>query len=332
MNKIVVICGPTSTGKTSLAIRLCREISSKGRPASGWHGEVVSADSRQIYKYMDIGTGKRPTGMRNEELRIMEGDGYWIVNGVYIHLYDVVEPDKKFSVARFKDAATREIESIWRRGKVPFLVGGTGFYIAAVLGETKFPRVAPDWELRKDLETLSTAELFEKLQKLDPERAKTIDPKNPRRLVRAIEVASKKNVVAGLVPARREATTRVATTNVLKIGLISNRSVLYDRADAWAESIVNHGLLDEVRDLINRGYKNTEPLKGIIYQTAVEYLDEKITKEEMLERIKFDLHGYIRRQLTWFKRDKEIRWFDLSEPDFDKKVEEVVESYLETNC
>ena len=292
-------------------------------------GEIISADSRQLFKYMDIGTGKKPaiSRMKGTVPNHVVGEGFWVVGGIYIHLYDVVEPDRKFSVARFKDAATKEIESIWRRQKIPFLVGGTGFYLAAVLGETELPRISPDWELRKELEKLSTEELFEKIQKLDPERAKTIDPKNPRRLVRAIEVAaadsseprSDGGIRARLFP---------SSAKVLKIGLTAPREVLYDRADRWAEAIVNNGLLDEVRDLTNRGYKNTAPMQGIIYKTAADHLDGEITKEEMLQKIKFDLHGYIRRQLTWFKRDKEIKWFDLTESDFEKKVEKMVKSYL----
>jgi tRNA dimethylallyltransferase len=343
MEKIVVICGPTCTGKTSLGIKLCQKFSARGG------GEIVSADSRQIYKFMDIGTGKTPVpksqisnlksqkalrslppGGHNSNVKtddgIARGDGYWVVDGVYIHLYDVVEPDRKFSVARFKDAATREIESMWRRGKVPFLVGGTGFYLAAVLGEADFPRIAPDWKLRQELEKLSVEELFAKLQKLDPERAKIIDPKNPRRLVRAVEIALQQPFARPGLASARPGLTGV------KIGLTAPRKILYQRADDWSEAIVHNGLLAEVQDLINRGYRNAEPMKGIIYQTAVEHLGGKIGEEEMLQRIKFDLHGYIRRQLTWFRRDKEIKWFDISKAGFDRKVEEVVESYLETNC
>lgn len=314
MKKLVVICGPTCTGKTSLAVGLCQK----------FDGEIVSADSRQIYKFMDVGTGKLPlAGMKEKELRIKKGDGCWVVDGVYIHLYDVVEPDRKFSVARFKDAATKEIESMWRRKKVPFLVGGTGFYIAAVLGETEFPRVPPDWQLRQKLEKLSTAELFEKLKKLDSERAKTIDPKNPRRLVRAIEIAVQQSFARpGL------ANARPGLTDALKIGLTAPREVLYQRADAWAEAIINNGLIAEVRDLISYGYRDAPPMKGIIYQAAADHLNGESSKEEMLQKIKFDLHGYIRRQLTWFKRDKEIRWFDTTKTGFDLKVEELVESFL----
>jgi len=325
MNKLIVICGPTCTGKTSLGIKLCKK----------FNGEVVSADSRQIYKYMDIGTGKMPIEAQNSKRKaqnyssklkaIRKGDGYWIIDGVFIHLYDVAEPDKNFSVARFKDAAEKEIQSIWRRGKIPFLVGGTGFYIAAVLGEVEFPRVPPDWKLRRELEKLSTEKLFEKLKKLDPQRAETIDPKNPRRLIRAIEVAEWK-MEDGRWKMDTAGPTKLQT---LKIGLTAPRETLYQRADAWAEAIVNDGLLNEVRDLINCGYKGTPPMKGIIYQTAVEHLEGKISKEEMLQQIKFDLHGYIRRQLTWFRRDKTIEWFDLTDSGFDRRVEDVVKSYLE---
>lgn len=331
MSDLVVICGPTATGKTSLAIKLCQKL----------NGEIVSADSRQIYKFMDIGTGKLPIKTQsaklkaqnltqNSKLEIKKGDGYWIIDSVYIHLYDLVEPDKKFSVARFKDAAIKEIQSMWRRKKVPFLVGGTGFYIAAVLGEAEFPRVAPSGELRHRLEKLSREELYEKLKELDPARAKTVDAKNPRRLIRAVEIAA-----VGDSPERGPECKRAslfsspaAWPQITRIGLTAPREVLYHRADAWADSTVNNGLLGEVKDLINRGYKNAPPLTGIIYQTAVSHLDGKISKEEMLRRIKFDLHGYIRRQLTWFKRDQEIRWFDITQPNFDLETEEMVESLL----
>ena len=331
MEKLVVILGPTCTGKTSLAVRLCQK----------FNGEIVSADSRQIYKYMDVGTGKLPVPeSQNSNLKcqnymsnvktdgVTRGEGYWIINDVYIHLYDVVEPDRKFSVARFKDAATKEIESLWRRRKVPFLVGGTGFYIAAVLGETEFPRLAPDWPLRRELEKLSTAGLFAKLQKLDPERAKTIDPRNPRRLVRAIEIAINAPSGPRELHSINVPLADPSVADLLKIGLTAPREVLYQRADAWAEAVVNSGLLDEVQNLINRGYKEAPPMRGIIYQSALDYLDGKITKEEMRQKIKFDLHGYIRRQLTWFKRDKEIQWFDLTESDCGKKVEKMVGLFM----
>jgi len=300
---------------------------------------------------MDVGTGKIPvpksqnsklkTQSHNSNVKtdgVKKGDGHWIVDNVYIHLYDVVEPDRKFSVARFKDAATREVESMWRRQKVPFLVGGTGFYIAAVLGETEFPRIAPDWKLRRELEKLSTEELFEKLQKLDSERAKAIDSKNPRRLIRAIEIAAAGSpTAASSNPSGLDDSTRRVFPaavllggigRVLKIGLTAPREVLYQRADAWAEGIVNNGLLDEVQDLVHRGYRDTPPMKGIIYQTAIDHLDGKITKEEMTQKIKFDLHGYIRRQLTWFRRDREIKWHDITKSGFDLEVGNVVESYL----
>jgi len=313
--KLIVICGPTSTGKTSLAVKLCKK----------FNGEIVSADSRQLFKFMDVGTGKMPAISRKLGTvpNYTVGGGFWEVEGVKIRLYDVVEPDRKFSVARFKDAATKEIQSMWRRGKVPFLVGGTGFYMAAVLEETEISRVLPDWPLRRELEKLSTEELFAKLKKLDPERAKNIDPKNPRRLIRAIEIA------VSAADEEKPVGLGINGVEILKIGLTAPREHLYQNADAWAEGVVNDGLLEEVQNLIDRGYKNTPPMQGIIYQTAIDHLSGEISKEEMLQKIKFDLHGYIRRQLTWFKRDKEIKWFDLAKPDFDRRIGELVELHLE---
>jgi tRNA dimethylallyltransferase len=314
MNKLVVILGPTSTGKTSLAIKLCKKFSARGG------GEIVSADSRQVYKFMDIGTGKMPAGTGTVPV-LKRGDGVWTVDDVKIHLYDVVEPNKNFSVARFKDAAEKEIQSIWRRKKVPFLVGGTGFYIAAVLGESETAGVSPNWELRRQLEKLSVEELFEKLQRLDPKRSESIDRFNSRRLVRAIEIA-----LAGASP--KLSPDRPEPRSVLKIGLTAPREVLYQRADSWAEAIVSNGLIDEVKDLIRRGYKDAPPMNGIIYKTAIEFVDGKISKDEMRQRIKFDLHGYIRRQLTWFRKDKKINWLDITRPDFDPRTQKLVELFL----
>jgi len=164
--------------------------------------------------------------------------------------------------------------------------------------------VPPDFELRQELEKLSTPELFEKLRELDPERAEVIDSKNPRRLVRAIEV-----VAHGTCPAPNGAGGA--------------------RPDRKREVNVSRGaLVDEVYDLLERGYRETPAMKGIVYRTALDFVDQKITKAEMLKKIQFDLHGYIRRQLTWFRRDKAIRWFDITEPGFDKQVVGALRSKL----
>lgn len=321
---IVVILGPTCIGKTSLAMRLCRRFG----------GEVISADSRQIYKFMDVGTGKLPTG---ESALIERLPGTWKVNGVYVHLYDLTTPDRPFTVVDYAKRAKDEIESCWRRGKVPFLVGGTGFYIDVVLGKIAPSGVPPNPALRRELEKLSLEELVERLKKIDPKRLVTIDQHNKRRLVRALEVCIPE--VGGHIAttSTRSGTSCCRTcseksddSGSLIVGLMAERPTLYSKADRWAEKITSSGALEvEVRDLLARGYRESEPLKGIIYESAVDFVDGALSKEAMLERIKFDLHGYIRRQLTWFKRNKEIHWFDISNGGFDNEVEKFVGDYLD---
>lgn len=311
-NPLVVVCGPTSSGKTSLALRLCHEFG----------GEIISADSRQVYRHMDVGTGKLP--VTKSEIEIKKGNGMWEVGGIPVWLYDVVAPNQNFTVVEYGRRAVAEIEGCWRRGKIPFLVGGTGFYIDVVLGKSAVAGVPPDFELRRELEKLSTGELFEKLRVLDFQRAETIDPQNPRRLIRAIEVA-----VASSEGVTRRAVNCASTGYVHHFGLAAPRQVLYARADRWAEAIVSSGsLIDEVYDLLDRGYRETPVMRGIVYRTALGFVDQKVTRAAMLERIQFDLHGYIRRQLTWFKRDKTIHWVDISEPGFDKRVADALRSKL----
>jgi len=312
---------------------LCRE----------FDGEIISADSRQVYRHMDVGTGKLP--VMKSEIEIKKGNGMWEVGGTPIWLYDVVSPSQNFTVVDYARRAVAEIKSCWRRGKTPFLVGGTGFYIDVVLGKSTVAGVPPDFELRQELEKLSTPELFEKLRELDPERAEVIDSKNPRRLVRAIEVVAhgtcpapngaggarpdRKREVNSCLAGRRVASTLRGEKCILHFGLTAPRQVLYDRADRWAEAIVSRGaLVDEVYDLLERGYRETPAMKGIVYRTALDFVDQKIAKAEMLKKIQFDLHGYIRRQLTWFRRDKAIRWFDITEPGFDKQVVGALRSKL----
>lgn len=293
---LVVICGPTCTGKTFLAYNLCQK----------FNGEIVSADSRQIYKGMDIGTGKHTLEKGN----------------VKTHLQDIRNPDELLTAWEYLNLARATIEEIWNKDKLPFLVGGTGFYIDLVLGDKQVSSVPANPKLRKGLEKLPIQELFTKLVGLDPERAKNIDKHNPRRLVRAIEVALN----------RKESSIRLHKAQFgfcLKIGLTAPRDLLYERADSWVNAIVFDGLLEEVKTLRRLGYSNFDPLKGFIYKEVGEFLDKVLKKNEMVEKIKFAMHSYIRRQLTWFRKDKKIHWLDISEPGFDKEAENLVSSYID---
>ena len=325
---LVVILGPTSSGKTSLAISLCKK----------YNGEIISADSRQIYKYMDIGTGKVPVG---KDVSIDKMPGTWKVDGVYTHGYDWTVPGANFTVVEYARKAKEEIESCWRRGKIPFLVGGTGFYIDVVLGKVKTAGVAPDLKLRGELEKLSCENLFEKLKILDPIKSQTIDNKNKVRLIRSLEIATKigfPNTTAILRSEYSRGNGNSTDNNIkegfsydnsLVIGLKASNELLYNKVDAWAEAITRSGSLEkEVRALLGRGYRESPQMKGLIYDTMVKYIDGETPYESMLERIKFDLHGYIRRQLTWFKRDQNINWFDISSSELDNEASKLIGEFL----
>lgn len=311
-NPLVVICGPTCTGKTSLAINLAKEFA----------GEIVSADSRQVYRYMNIGTGKIPDSFPSDQIKVV-GSAYWF-GKVPVHLYDLVPPNVNLTVVDYAKKAEEEQNSCWRRGKIPFLVGGTGFYLDVVLGRARPAGVPPNEKLREELEKKSLEELNQLLKELDPKRWETIDQKNPRRLIRAIEVAQ--SSMSSNIP---DPGTDLLGVKSLLIGLAASREILYQRADTWAEKIVGDGsLVAEVKDLLERGYECASALQGIIYAPTLAFVAGKISQAELLERIQLDLHGYIRRQQTWFKKNPAIEWFDITTEGFDKKIAERVRSYL----
>ncbi len=313
---LIVVCGPTCTGKTSLAITLAGEFG----------GEIISADSRQVYRYLNVGTGKIPGSFPKEAVKVV-GSAYWF-GAVPVHLYDLVPPNVNLTVVEYAKKASEEIASCWRRGKIPFLVGGTGFYLDVVLGRMQPAGVPPNPKLREELEKKSLAELNQLLKGLDPKRLEAIDQKNPRRLIRAIEIAQA--VREGSVDTKSTSEVENVVGEPLVVGLTTLRGVLYQRADAWAQKIVGDGsLATEVRDLISRGYGESPALQGIIYAPTLEFVSGKISQAELLARIQFDLHGYIRRQQTWFKKNPQVVWFDVTTEGFDKQVAERVRSYLD---
>jgi tRNA dimethylallyltransferase len=300
-SKIIVIMGPTASGKSDLAVRVAKK----------FNGEIVSADSRQVYKGMDIGTGKITTReMRN----------------VPHYLLDVVSPKKKFSASEYKKLAEKAIDKILARGKLPIICGGTGHYIAALLGEQTWPEVPPNPKLRKQLEKKTAPELFEMLSKLDPRRAKEIDRHNPRRLVRAIEIAK----AIGVVPKRK---SQSASFENLKIGIKIPGEILKERINKRLEKRINPpvggGMLSEAKRLHKAGlsYKRMKEL-GLEYGRMADFLEGKISKEEMVELLKKEIWQYAKRQMTWFKRDKDIKWFTLSEVERSKKIEKEVKKFL----
>lgn len=276
--KIIVVLGQTATGKSDFAVQLAKK---EG-------GEIISADSRQVYKGMDLGTGKIT---RKEML------------GVPHYLLDVASPKKVFSVSDFKKLADKKIGDIFARGKTPIICGGTGFYIDAVVDGVMLPEVAPNIKLRKILEKKSAEKLLEILKELDPGRAKNIDVKNKVRLIRAIEIAK----ALGKVPKVKSQTKY----EVLKIGLTLPDETLKDKIKTRLLARIKKGMLREIKKLHEGGvsWKRMEML-GLEYRYGALYLQGKLTKQEMIEKLNTEIWHYAKRQKTWFKRDKNIVWID----------------------
>ncbi|MES2023581.1 MAG: tRNA (adenosine(37)-N6)-dimethylallyltransferase MiaA [Patescibacteria group bacterium] len=279
--KIIVILGPTSSGKSDLAVQIARKV----------NGEVISADSRQVYKGLDIGSGK----ITKKEMQ-----------GVPHHLLDVANPKNKFTVTDYKELANKKIEEIITRGNVPIICGGTGFYIDAVVNGIILPEVPPNEKLRKSLDEKSELELFKILKTLDKNRAKTIDAKNKIRLIRAIEIAK----ALGKVPKIKKQNLPYEFT---KIGLYVPKEILAEKIHTRLLARIKKGMLNEAKKLHKQGlsWKRMEEL-GLEYRYMALYLQKKITKGEMLARLNSEIFKYSKRQMTWFKRDKEIKWIDAS--------------------
>ena len=282
--KIIVVLGPTATGKSDFAVEIALQLRSGLAPKM--EAEIISADSRQVYIGLDIGSGK----ISKKEMK-----------GVPHHLLDVVNPKKVFSVAEYKKLADKKIEEIISRGKIPIIVGGTGFYIDSVINGSQVPEVKPNKKLRTELSKLSTENLFKRLQKLDPRRAKEIDAKNPVRLIRAIEIAQ----TLGSVP-KMKINPKYET---IIVGLDFPDDELKERIEKRLISRFKNGMLDEAKKLHSQGlsFKRMEEL-GLEYRYMAKFLHGKITEKEMSEKLLSEIWKYAKRQRTWFKRNKNIIW------------------------
>lgn len=299
MNKVIILLGPTSSGKTSLGIELCKKM----------NGEILSSDSRQIYTHMDIGTGKKPV---KTDITFEKEDDHWVMDGVKVWGYDLIDPNQYFSAYDFAMFATEKIKDIISRDKTPFVVGGTGFYVNVLTGEVRLDKTPPDFPLRKKLEELTTEELKQKLEKENSQLAEKTDLNNPARMIRALEktISSKK----------RQPINLLENVEYVKIGLTAPRSTLYERADAWVDEVWAQGLVDETKRLLNSEYKDSEKLKGLVYKTTAKYIKGELSEKKAKQKIKHNLHAYIRRQQTYFKKIPNITWVDVSQ---DNKLEKV---------
>ncbi|MBE7015610.1 MAG: tRNA (adenosine(37)-N6)-dimethylallyltransferase MiaA [Ruminococcaceae bacterium] len=284
MKPLIVIAGPTASGKTGLSIGLAKALD----------GEIVSADSMQIYKYMNIGTAK-PTEEERE--------------GIPHHMMDFLEPDVSFSVADYCEMAHRVIEEIHSRGKLPILVGGTGLYIDSLVNNVDFDVDDENHEIRKELEALAEKEGVEAvhniLKEIDPETAEKYHPNNLRRVIRGIEFYR----VTGKRISDHAKEEKISRYNTVYFCIDWDREVLYDRINRRVDLMVDDGLVDEVKYLLSQGYdKSSTAMQGIGYKEFYGYLDGKKTLDETLDEIKQSSRRYAKRQLTWFRRNKDIHW------------------------
>lgn len=299
--RLLVIVGPTAVGKTALALHL----------AQRFHGAIISADSRQIYRYMDIGTAK-PTP---EQRRLVPH-----------YLIDIVNPDEPFGLAQFQELAMAAIRAAHQEGRLPMLVGGTGQYVRAIVAGWSIPRVPPQPELRAALEAEAQREgveaLHKRLAQVDPEAAARIDPRNVRRVIRALEVY----LTAGK-PISELQRKHPPPYDVLQIGLRMDRARLYARIDARVDAMMAAGLLDEVRRLREAGYDDSLPsMSGLGYRQLCAYLRGEISLEEAVARIKRDTRRLVHQQAMWFREDDPaIMWF---EADDTPSIEDVVARWL----
>lgn len=290
--KVVVIVGPTASGKTAVSIELAKKI----------NGEIISADSMQIYKDMDIGSAK-PT---KEEMQ-----------GIPHYMIDVVEANEVFNVAKYKEMAEECIEKILAKNKVPIIVGGTGLYVSTLTKGVEFSDIENDLEYRDELTKISLEEngvdkLFDMLKGIDPEAAEIIDKNNVRRVIRALEIYK----VTGKTKTQVDRESIKELKYDYKVfGLNWDRQELYDRIDKRVDIMLDMGLLDEVKKVNEKGISPTA-LQGLGYKEIIEYFNNEITLEEAIEKIKQETRRYAKRQMTWFKKDKNIVWIDAKDRDY----------------
>ncbi|MBI4159614.1 tRNA (adenosine(37)-N6)-dimethylallyltransferase MiaA [Candidatus Wolfebacteria bacterium] len=346
--KIIAIAGPTASGKSALGIRLVHWIKSQYCDIVSpniWTydvqkikgAEIISADSRQIYRGMDIGTAKPPISPLRRSRRVAKScalakaGAQYYSGDVRHHLVDIRNPGEDYTAAQFKTDALRAIREILHRGKLPILVGGTGLYIKTITDNLDIPRVRPNPKLRRELERELQARglthLYNKLVALDPEAAYIVDPKNPRRVIRALEIMTESKKLFSEQRARGE---RLFT--ILKIGVAMPGDALRRRIKERVDEMISRGLVDEVRELLKRYPANTPVFDAIGYREIIRHLanrhesDTQISANEIkkiADEIKLNTWHFAKRQMTWFKADKEIQW--IKDP---KDAESLIRKFL----
>ncbi|MCI8641314.1 MAG: tRNA (adenosine(37)-N6)-dimethylallyltransferase MiaA [Clostridia bacterium] len=285
--KVIVICGPTASGKTQLSIQLAKQI----------NGEIISADSMQIYKYMDIGTAKA-----TEEEK----------SGIQHYLLDFISPNQRYSVAEYKKDAKKAIKQILEKGKNPIIVGGTGLYVDSLIYEIEYDDIEIDEEYRKELENIEKEQglevLYERAMKIDSIAMEKISKNDKKRIMRILEIYKS----TGKTKTEQEIESRKKEVeydyHVFAINW--DREILYDRINKRVDIMIEQGLIEEVKSILNKYKEFPTAMQGLGYKEVVDYLNKNCTKEEMIEKLKMETRRYAKRQLTWFRKNKQTIWLD----------------------
>lgn len=300
---LMAILGPTAVGKTELSLKIAEQI----------NGEIISADSMQIYRNMDIGTAKASQFDRKQ---------------IKHHLIDIVNPDQDFSVADYQERVDALIPKIVKRGNIPILVGGTGLYIKAIIQGFLFPEMETNNELRskleKEAEKYGNEYVHNKLEEIDIELANKLHPNDLRRVIRGIEVYNETGNTITYYKKKQEATPM--RYNALKIGLTREREMLYKRINQRIDIMIENGLINEVENLLDSGYDiGMTALQGLGYKEIVGYLNNEYSLDEAVRILKRDTRHFAKRQITWFNRDNDINWFNLSQRNTEPVFNEIMD-------
>lgn len=326
MNKVLIICGPTATGKTDVGIYLAKK----------FNGEIISADSRQVYKGMDIITGKDiesnsklriknyELGIRNEDLTV----GFRMKDGVPIWLVDIVRPEYQFNVGEYAQLGHKVIKNIKSRKKMPIIVGGTGLYINALLEPLSNIRIPPNMKLREKLNKFNVEKLQKELGKIDSKKLAVMnisDKNNPRRLIRAIEITKSQT---RFVLARQ---TRFSKDKLF-IGLTAAKDLIFKRIDERVEGRIKQGAVNELLRLIRNGFSLGLPsMSATGYKQLFNFIEGRESLIEAVNKWKLVENAYAKRQMTWFKKNKKIKWFDVGEKDYISKIEDLIRKWYNRN-
>ncbi|MBE7096192.1 tRNA (adenosine(37)-N6)-dimethylallyltransferase MiaA [Bacillus cereus] len=303
--KVAVIIGPTAVGKTKLSIDLAKAL----------NGEIISGDSMQIYRTMDIGTAK----VTKEEM-----------DGIPHYMVDIKNPEDSFSVAEFQERVRKHIREITERGKLPIIVGGTGLYIQSVLFDYQFTDNAGDTIYREQMEKLALERgveyVHKKLQEVDPESAERIHANNVRRVIRALEIF---HTTGEKMSDQLEKQENELLYDVSLIGLTMDREMLYDRINLRVDIMMDQGLLEEVEGLYNRGIRDCQSIQAIGYKEIYDYFEDRVSLEEAVSQLKTNSRRYAKRQLTWFRNKMDVTWFDVTGGEKTSEILRYIEGKLQ---